>query len=144
MKTVKTICGSLIDKLLVEIIGDEQLHESATLDTFVLDGIVSAYYLDKEKDIALFYEVDDEFNITESKLLSTIKFQHGPIPENGINGVTNENLLFIVLSRITALNSKYPCNENEKAIMYCAAALEMLELRTANRRNRGVEGKLVE
>ncbi len=143
MKTVDLIDGVVRDNLLLEIAGGKPVSKSATFNTKVADGVASVYYLDEEKDIALFYEADENFDLKDNKPLSEIKFQHGPIPQNGVNGITNENLLFIVLSRITALNSKYPCNENEKAIMYCSAALEMLELRTANRRNRGVEGKLV-
>lgn len=143
MTAIDLLNNNIKDNLLVKITTDGQLSESAVLNTEISEGIVSVYYLDEEKDVAFFHEVDEKFNIVDKTILPEIKFQHGPIPKNGINGVTNENLLFILRSRITALNSKYPCAENEKAIMHCDAALEALRLRTANRRNRGVEGKLV-
>ena len=75
--------------------------------------------------------------------LGYIKFQEGGIKDHmDVNGVTNENLLQIVIDRLRCFQKgKYPCEENECALAYCNNALKMLELRTKERIQRGVEGK---
>lgn len=70
-----------------------------------------------------------------------IDFQHGPVKENGVNGITNEALLAIVIHRTKVLNSKFPCDENKRAISYMENALALFEQRTRDRLNRGVEGQ---
>ena len=47
-----------------------------------------------------------------------IPFQKGSIKVNGRNGVMIEELLEIVAMRITDLNGKFQCKENEEAIFY--------------------------
>ena len=69
-----------------------------------------------------------------------IKFQTGAVKENGVNGVTNESLLAILINRMEHLNSRFRCDENEDAIASMKSALESLESRTKARINRGVEG----
>ena len=69
-----------------------------------------------------------------------IKFQTGGVKENGVNGVTNEALLAILIDRLECLNSRFYCDENENAIASMKSALESLESRTKARINRGVEG----
>lgn len=73
---------------------------------------------------------------------SQIDFQLGPVPDNGVNGVTNEALLAIVIHRTKILNGKFPCEENQRAITYMENALALFEQRTKNRKARGVEGKM--
>lgn len=75
--------------------------------------------------------------------LTSIDFQNGPIPVAGINGITNEDLLIILIHRTQTLNAQYPCAENEAAIEFMNKALDAFEARTANRKVRGVEGKMV-
>jgi hypothetical protein len=72
---------------------------------------------------------------------SYVDFQFGPVKENGLNGVTNEALLAILLDRTKYLNSKFPCEENKAAIIHMQAALDFFELRTKSRIQRGVEGQ---
>lgn len=75
---------------------------------------------------------------------STITFQHGPVKENGINGLTNEVLLAIVADRLDGFqSSRFACAENERARMHVLGALDALKSRTANRVARGVEGTQV-
>jgi hypothetical protein len=62
-----------------------------------------------------------------------IKFQDGPVPENGVNGLTNEVLLAIIAHRIDQLNKEIPCRENSIAITKVQEALFWLEERTRNR-----------
>lgn len=70
-----------------------------------------------------------------------IPFQHGPIGEVGINGITNEVLLAIVIDRIEGFqSSKWACEENARALTNVREALADLESRTKARQERGVEG----
>src|ERR1043165_4489142 len=51
--------------------------------------------------------------------LAQIKFQNGALKEDGINGVTNEALLAIVIDRLEAFqNGPYKCEENAEAPHY--------------------------
>ena len=70
-----------------------------------------------------------------------IIFQNGPIQEAGINGITNETLLAIVIDRLRSFQAgPYPCTENRYALQKCEEALGLLKLRTQARLARGVEG----
>lgn len=57
------------------------------------------------------------------------------------DGTTNEEVLAVLIDRISFLNEKFPCAENLFAISSLKGALHWLEERTKNRKNRGVEGK---
>ena len=70
-----------------------------------------------------------------------VQFQHGPIQENGVNGIQNEEMLELLTSRLRYLNSKFPCRENSIAITHLEEAAMWLRKRTATRRAQGVEGK---
>jgi hypothetical protein len=73
----------------------------------------------------------------------SIQFQRGPVPGNGVNGITNECLLHVLLHRTKFLNTKFPCVENALAIQHMEEALGQFNNRTAARIARGVEGKEV-
>lgn len=69
-------------------------------------------------------------------------FQHGGVPENGVNGVTNEALLAIVADRLRCFQAgPYPCKENDRALAHVEWALEQMHARTLEREARGVEGR---
>lgn len=71
----------------------------------------------------------------------SIRFQHGPVKEHGINGITNEALLAIVIDRLEGFQSgPFACEENGQALSWAKLALGVLEERTKNRIDRGVEG----
>lgn len=75
-------------------------------------------------------------------VLAHIAFQNGPILENGLNGITNEALLAIVLDRLDCFQQgPFACDENGIALEHVYLALLALKLRTARRIARGVEGK---
>jgi len=57
------------------------------------------------------------------------------------NGTTLEEMLRVSFERLTDLNSRFPCLENEDALKGIAVARERLEARTKDRVARGVEGK---
>lgn len=56
-------------------------------------------------------------------------------------GTTNEELLEVLIDRISFLNSKFPCIENAIAITKLDEALLWLNKRTNDRIKRNVEGK---
>lgn len=71
-----------------------------------------------------------------------LHFQHGPIAETGVNGITNEVLLAIVLDRLEGAQSgPFACIENYHAMTHITAASEALAQRTRDRIARGVEGR---
>jgi hypothetical protein len=68
-------------------------------------------------------------------------FQNGPIGEVGVNGLTNEVLLAIVIDRLEGFqSSKWSCRENAIALTKLQEAAHWLEHRTKARAARGVEG----
>lgn len=73
-----------------------------------------------------------------------IHFQDGPIAEYGRNGTTNEEIIDLLIARLNSLNmmhdGRYACPENGMAVGHLIAARAALELRTARRQERGVEG----
>lgn len=73
----------------------------------------------------------------------TLNFQHGGVPENGVNGVTQEALLAVVIDRLRSFQAgPFPSHHNEVALSLCDRALIVLHQRTLDRMARGVEGKL--
>lgn len=73
--------------------------------------------------------------------LTTVHFQDGPIKEVGINGIQNEDLLLMIITRLEGFqNSEYACVENEKALESLYSATTWLRRRTHNREVKGVEG----
>lgn len=71
-----------------------------------------------------------------------IKFQNGPINEAGVNGLTHEALLAIIIDRLRSFQTgQFPCRENALALTHCEDALHWLQHRTRKRMERGVEGK---
>lgn len=77
----------------------------------------------------------------QNRVVGIVNFQEGPIKENGVNGVANEDLLGMVLCRLEGFqNSEYKCRENALAITKIEEALMWLRKRTNARVKRGVEG----
>ena len=70
-----------------------------------------------------------------------INFQDGPIKEFGVNGITQEALLAIVIDRLRGFQvGDFKCRENAIALTHCEDALLWLQKRTRDRLARGVEG----
>lgn len=71
-----------------------------------------------------------------------INFQMGGVEDNGVNGVTNEALLAVVIDRLRSFQAgPFACDENAIALLKCQGALVWLHKRTSDRMARGVEGK---
>lgn len=70
-----------------------------------------------------------------------IKFQNGPINEVGVNGLTHEVFLAILIDRMRAFQAgPFSCRENALALTKMEEAQMWLLQRTRNRMVRGVEG----
>ena len=70
-----------------------------------------------------------------------ISFQNGPIKEAGVNGISGEALLAIVIDRLRCFQAgEFKCRENAVALTKLEESLMWLQKRTRDRLARGVEG----
>jgi len=73
--------------------------------------------------------------------LAEFSFQEGPIKECGVNGVCNEDLIAMVITRLEHFQkSEFSSRDNAMAITKLEEAMLWLRKRTIGRENRGVEG----
>lgn len=80
-------------------------------------------------------------NNESEKIHCCLNFQNGPIKEAGVNGITNEILIAVVIDRLEAFQKgKFGCADNEHAILHLRLSLQHLQNRTKDRIRRGVEG----
>ena len=87
------------------------------------------------------YQVTDALG----NVLGGASFQNGPIQEYGVNGITQEVLLSIVIDRLRSFQAgPFACRANAIALTHCEDALMWLQRRTQDRIKRGVEGKNVQ
>jgi len=84
------------------------------------------------------YEVTN----TDGHTKSIISFMKKDEAGNVTPGITNEDVIRVLINRLRGLNNEFPCNENKVAIKGLAVALQALQRRTEDRVKRGVEGKL--
>jgi hypothetical protein len=84
---------------------------------------------------------DYRITVANGVCIYELRFQHGPIGEVGVNGLTNEALLAVVIDRLQGFQtSKFACRENALALTKLQEAAMWLEFRTKGREARGVEG----
>ncbi len=96
------------------------------------------YVNGKNSDTPTIFSIEDAHSGLQ---LTKIVFQDGPIKENGVNGVHNEDLIACVLERLFAFQkSGFSCRENAIVITKLEEALMWLRKRTNDRKSRGVEG----
>lgn len=70
-----------------------------------------------------------------------LSFQDGPIAEVGVNGITHEALLAVLIDRLEHFQKgPYSCRENAIALTKIQEAQHWLHHRTKTRMDRGVEG----
>lgn len=78
---------------------------------------------------------------TPPAVMCPIRFQNGPIAECGVNGISNEALLAIVIDRLQGFQAgQFACRENAIALTKIQEAMHWLQHRTRERLARGVEG----
>lgn len=79
--------------------------------------------------------------ITGTSPTTVIRFQNGPILESGINGISGEALLAVVIDRLRGFQAgPFACRDNAVALTHLEEALMWLQKRTRDRTARGVEG----
>jgi hypothetical protein len=82
-----------------------------------------------------------EIHGAPAQFATHIRFQNGPIGENGPNGISNEAMLAIVADRLECFQKgQYACRENALALTKIQEAMHWLHHRTRERVARGVEG----
>lgn len=87
------------------------------------------------------YRVGEDTDGESTMPWYVVKFQQGPMRDNGLNGVSNEALLAIVQDRLEGFQrGDFACEENERALGHVRDALTALRTRTFKRLERGVEG----
>lgn len=75
--------------------------------------------------------------------LGEVKFQHGTMPEAGVNGVTIEALLAVAADRLHEFQrGPYACEENDKALRSILDGIQHLKNRTKVRTEKGVIGTM--
>ena len=114
--------------------------------TIGTDKYTSVFAVDERGAGNANHEYDIRFDKDNNGYISTqkIMFQKGPIQENGVNGIHNEDLISIVIDRLQGFQSgNYSCRENAIAITKLEESLLWLRKRTMDREVRGVEGKSI-
>lgn len=93
-------------------------------------------------------------DLSQGVMVHYLHFQNGPIQESGVNGLSNEALLEVLIDRMRgfqyarkpdgsfdeSVRGKYACRENALALTYLEEAQMWLQKRTRDRLARGVEG----
>lgn len=75
------------------------------------------------------------------RVLEDVTFQRGAVADKGVNGVTNEVLLAILIDRLQGFQQgEFACEENALALTRLEEALSLLKARSESRILRGVEG----
>jgi hypothetical protein len=117
---------------------EQQMHRFTIVETFDEPGDGGAYheyYISNVKD--------EHANVVAGEF-GRIKFQKGPVAENGVNGCFMEDLLAIVKDRLECFQAgDFACVENEMALNDVNQALAHLNMRTKDRQDRDVEGKSI-
>lgn len=88
------------------------------------------------------YVPNDEFNEElNASLCVHLNFQDGPVKESGVNGITHEALLAVLIDRLEGFQrGPFACVENQNALIHLNMAADNLKTRTLARVARGVEG----
>ena len=87
------------------------------------------------------YQVRGYLSKEADETAVVIRFQNGPINEVGVNGLTQEALLAIVVDRLRSFQAgPFSCRENALALTKIEEAMHWLQQRTIRRMRAGVEG----
>lgn len=72
-----------------------------------------------------------------------IKWQKGTIPDKGVNGAQVEDVIHVAKEQLLKLQEEHPCKENRMTITALDNAINYQDMRTNERKKRGVEGEYV-
>ena len=79
--------------------------------------------------------------IEPNPYVAEIRWQVGPVREDGVNGAQIDEVLAACVEKLRALNQPpYDTRETSLAITHIEEAIHWLEARTRDRIRRGVEG----
>lgn len=85
-------------------------------------------------------ENSQHYEIKHPDVWVVLQFQKGD-PDEGINGISNEALLAVLIDRIRDFQqSSFSCRENSLVLTKLEEAMHWLNHRTLDRLARGVEG----
>lgn len=157
------VIQAIMDLMNMRTLTDHKLNRlNEAIDITVLDqpgpgGANHAYRIDVTTDAS------DPAKIIRTS--EVIHFQNGPIGEKGVNGISNEALLAILIDRVRGfqygrkyqagtdsptiesfdewVRGKFACRDNAIALTLLEDALMRLQKRTRDRLTRGVEGKSI-
>lgn len=116
-------------------IGSSHFTEVVYEDVKGPGGAYHHYFVSKVQDD------NPDSELIETGEFADIHFQEGPLQENPINGCHHEDLLAIVIHRLTFFQEgDYRCRENAIVITKLEEAMHWLNHRNSARQKRGVEG----
>lgn len=97
-----------------------------------------------EDHMSLEYVTSEEKGvIRRGRLTNVLQFQRGPLPQQGENGCFTEDVITLLIMRLSHQNEgELRCRENSLAITHLEEALNWLDRRTSNRQLQGVEGTM--
>lgn len=151
MRTINHHQVSPADKCLALSVTDEPGSGGAN-HRYEISGFVSGRNASADRSALARYE-HDQIPSTNAEILKSrenqkpetlvILFQNGPIPDNGVNGITVEVLLAICADRLRSFQAgPFPSKANACALTHIEEATHWLQQRTIERMRRGVEGTL--
>ena len=112
-------------------IGSNRFTDVLVMDEPGEGGACHEYYISRA----------DDADIVPVGEFGHIKFQKGPVKENGVNGCHQEDLIAIVIDRLRSFQAgDFACRENALALTKLEEALHWLNHRTNERIDQGVEG----
>ena len=112
-------------------IGQHRFTEVNVMDEPGDGGACNEYHISRVNTVS--DEIAGEFGF--------VKFQKGPVKENGVNGCFQEDLIVIAIDRLRSFQAgDFACRENALALTKLEECLMWLQKRTENRLSRGVEG----
>jgi hypothetical protein len=93
---------------------------------------------------AVIFNSPTNYDIVERRTgdgITNIRFQKGPVKEDGLNGIFIEDLLLIVKDQLEHFQaSEFACEENEDTLRHVRNALHVTRSRQYERTLRNVQG----
>lgn len=131
MRELKSHTTNPANEAIKIVVGDEPSHTGAN-HRYEITGFDTETNPSKES-------VD---GYSHSKSRDVILFQNGAIPDVGVNGITHEVFLAILIDRVEGFQrGPFACRENAIALTKMQEALMWFQKRTLDRMARGVEGQ---
>lgn len=117
----------------ISVLNRDHIEVYAT-DEADVDGAHHAYVIEVDK-------TPTEADVIKQTSILPLNFQKGGLKEAGINGISDQALLAVVLDRLRGFQSgPYSCRDNAIAITKLEECLMWMAKRYVERAARGVEG----